>query len=89
MGETGEGWECLSGTLGRPVPLREAHLHGEPLLHIPAVGLHQSLVLTTHLFQHPVQVHGGRGVYLDVQAVPKLSLEGTNFLERHKSTRLV
>ena len=85
MGKKEEAGGAFSGTLGRPAHLREAHLHVEPLLHIPAVGLHHRLVLTPHLLQHPVQVHGGRSVHLNVKAVPKLATEGTDFLKRNKS----
>lgn len=86
MGETGEVWECLSGTLGKPASLRETHLLVEPFLHIPAIGLHQSLIPTSHLFQHLVQVHWGHSINLNVKAVPKLASESTNFLKRCKST---
>lgn len=59
---------------------RDAHLPGEPFLHVPAVGLHQGLVLAPGLVEHAVQVDGGSGVHLDVEAVPELAPEGVDFL---------
>lgn len=64
----------------RPAP-RGPHLHVEPLLHIPVVALHHGLVLTPHLLQHPVQVHGGRSIHLNVKAVPKLAAEHPDLLK--------
>lgn len=60
----------------------DAHLCGEPFLHLPAVGLHQGLILTPGLIEHTVQVHSGSSVHLYVEAVSKLAAQGVDFLVR-------
>jgi hypothetical protein len=75
----------FSGTLRSPGPCeRYTHLHVKPFLYIPVVGLHHGLILTSHLLQHPSQVHRGRSIHLNVKAVTKLVSEDTDFLKRHK-----
>lgn len=59
---------------------RGAHLVGVPFLHVPAVGLHEGLILTAGLIEHAVQVHGGGGVHLHVEAVSDLAAQGVDFL---------
>jgi hypothetical protein len=58
----------------------DAHLFGEPFLHLPAVGFHQGLILTPGLVQHTVQVHTGLSVHLHVEAVSQLAAQGVDFL---------
>lgn len=59
---------------------RDAHLVGVPFLHVPAVGLHQGLILTPGLIEHAVEVHGGGCVHLYVEAVSNLATQGVDFL---------
>jgi hypothetical protein len=68
----------------------DAHLFGEPFLHLPAVGFHQGLILTPGLVQHTVQVHTGLSVHLHVEAVSQLAAQGVDFLmeERERMSPL-
>ena len=57
-----------------------AHLPDVPFLHVPAVGLHQGLVLSPGLIEHAVEVHSGGGIHLHVEAVSQLAPQGVDFL---------
>ena len=59
---------------------QDAHLPDVPFLHIPAVGLHQGLVLSPGLIEHTVEVHSGGGIHLHIEAVSQLAPQGVDFL---------
>ncbi|KAG8512924.1 LOW QUALITY PROTEIN: hypothetical protein J0S82_010804, partial [Galemys pyrenaicus] len=77
-----------SPTEARPPPAAHRgappHLRLEPLLHVPAVGLHHGLVLAPHLLQHPDQVNAGLGVQLNPQLVPQLAPQSVDLLWAQK-----
>jgi hypothetical protein len=47
----------------------------KPVLSIPAVILHQSLILAPHFIQNTVQVNRRSGIYLDVEPITKLATQ--------------
>ena len=57
-----------------------AHLPDVPFLHVPAVGLHQGLILSPGLVEHAVEVHSGGSVHLHIEAISQLAPQWVGFL---------